>query len=90
MRWLLSQTTAEILSTKQEQALQDILLTYDVERYRGAFVVRVSGDESLSSAIMRLAQAAIAVGNLWFLFRTRVVSSLQDEIAELLRERGTV
>lgn len=88
MRWLLSQTTAEVLSTKQEQALQDILLTHDVERYRGAFVVRVSGDESLSSAIMRLAQVAIAVGNLWFLFRTRVVSSLQDEIAELLRERG--
>ncbi|MBE9078505.1 DUF1828 domain-containing protein [Romeria aff. gracilis LEGE 07310] len=87
MRWLLSQTTSEILSKKQEQAIQDILLTHDVEQYRGALIVRVGAEETLAGATMRLAQAAIAVSNLWFLSRTRVASSLQDEIAELLRER---
>jgi Domain of unknown function DUF1828 len=87
IRWLLSQTTSESLSTRQEQAIQDILLTHGVEQYRGSFIVRVGDEESLASATLRLAQTAIAISNLWFLSRTRVVSSLQDEIAELLRER---
>ncbi len=86
-RWLLSQTTSEFLSKKQEQAVQDILLTHDVQEYRGALVVRVGAEDSLASATMRLAQAAIAVGNLWFLVRTRLVSSFEEEVAELLRER---
>ncbi|PZV21445.1 MAG: hypothetical protein DCF21_02365 [Leptolyngbya sp.] len=87
LRWLLSQTTSEFLSKKQEQAIQDILLTHDVELYRGSLVVRVGATESLASATMRLAQATIAVSNLWFLSRTRVASSLEDEIAELLQEK---
>lgn len=85
-RWLMSQTTSEFLSKKQGQALQDILLTHDVEEYRGALVVRVGEMEGLAAAITRLAQAAIAVSNLWFLSRTRLVSTLEDEVAELLSE----
>lgn len=88
MRWLFSQTTSEFLSKRQKQAIQDILLTHDVEQYRGSLVVRVGAEESLASAIMRLAQAAIAISNLWFLSRTRLVSTLEDEVAELLSERG--
>lgn len=87
LRWLISQITNEFLSKKQEQAIQDILLTHDVEQYRGAFVVRVSARESLASALMRLAQASIAISNLWFLSKTRISSSLEDEVTELLRER---
>jgi hypothetical protein len=86
-RWLLSQTISDVFSKKQEQAIQDILLTHAVEQYRGALLVRIGSRESLAEAMMRLAQSAIAVSNLWFLSRTRVVSSFQDEIAELLKER---
>lgn len=85
-RWLMSQTTSEFLSKKQEQALQDILLTHDVEEYRGALVVRVGEMEGLAAAMARLAQAAIAISNLWFLSRTRLVSTLEEEVAELLSE----
>ena len=89
MRWLLSQTTSEFLSKRQDQAIQDILLTHNVEPpYQGALIVRVGARDSFSDAIMRLAQAAIAISNLWFLSRTRVASSLQDEIAELLQEQN--
>lgn len=49
-------------------------------------MARVGSDESISEALSRLAQAAISVSNLWFLFRTRVSSSIADEIAELLKE----
>lgn len=85
-RWLTSQTTSELLSKKQGQALQDILLTHDVEEYRGALLVRVGEMEGLAAAITRLAQAAIAISNLWFLSRTRLVSTLEEEVAELLNE----
>lgn len=85
-RWLISQNTTEVLSKKQEQALQDILLTHDVEEYRGALVVRVPEMQGLAAAMTRLAQAAIAISNLWFLSRTRLVSTLDDEVAELLSE----
>lgn len=87
-RWLLSQTTSEVLSRKQEQAIQDILLTHSVEQYRGALVVRVGPRDDLASATTRLAQATMAISNLWFLSRTRLVSSIEDEVAELLRERN--
>jgi hypothetical protein len=87
-RWLLSQTTSEFLSRKQEQAIQDILLTHSVEQYRGALVVRVGPRDDLASATTRLAQATMAISNLWFLSRTRLVSSIEDEVAELLRDRN--
>ncbi|WP_448573708.1 DUF1828 domain-containing protein [Trichothermofontia sp.] len=85
-RWLFAQTASEFLSKKQEQAIQDILLTHDVELYRGALVVRVRDEGALAAAITRLAQAVIAVSNLWFLSRTRLVSTFEDEVAELLSE----
>jgi hypothetical protein len=88
IRWLLSQTVTDYLSKKQEQAIQDILLTHDVEQYRGSFIVRLRDNESLNDALMRLAQVSIAVSNLYFLFRVRLTSSIQDEVAEALKERN--
>lgn len=49
-------------------------------------VVRVGEMEGLAAAMTRLAQATIAISNLWFLSRTRLVSTLEDEVAELLSE----
>ncbi|MGI0479487.1 DUF1828 domain-containing protein [Geminocystis sp. CENA526] len=86
IRWLYSQMVNDFLSPKQQQGIQDILLTHDVEQYRGTFMIRLRSDDSLADAITRLSQVALSVSNLWFLSKTRVISSLQDEIAELLRE----
>lgn len=85
-RWLLSQSTSEFLSKTQEQAIQDILLTHSVEQYRGALLVRVTSEEDLASVMMRLVQAALAISNLCFLSRTRLVSALEDDVSELLEE----
>jgi hypothetical protein len=84
LRWLDLQTLSEYLSKKQEFCLQDIQITYGIEQYDGMLMVRVN--RNLSEAITRLAQGAIAVSNLWFLSRTRLSGSLNDEIAELLDE----
>lgn len=85
-RWLLSQTSNEFLSKKQDQAIQDILLTYGVSQYRGALVVDLSSSEDMTDAMIRLAQAAISIGNLYYLYRTRLTSSFDEEVTELLRE----
>lgn len=86
IRWLYSQTVNDFLSQKQQQGIQDILLTHDVEQYRGTFMIRLRSADSLVDAITRLSQTAICVSNLWFLLKTRVISSLQEEVAELFRE----
>lgn len=88
IRWLLSQTINNFLSSQQEQAIQDILLTHDVEQYRGCFMIRLRSGDSLAEAVTRLAQVLLAVSNLWFLFRTRANSSFETEVSELLRDSG--
>lgn len=84
LRWLDMQTVSQHLSKKQEFYLQDIQITYDIHEDRGMLMVRVQ--DNLAAAITRLAQGAIAVSNLWFLNRTRLAGSLNDEIAEILDE----
>jgi hypothetical protein len=84
LRWLDMQTVSQSLSKKQELFLQDILITYGVELFNGMLTIR--GQDNLSEAITHLAQAAISVSNLWFLQRTRLAGTLNDDIAELLEE----
>ena len=59
LRWLDMQTVSQTLSKKQEFFLQDIQITHGVELFNGMLVVR--GENNLSEAITRLAQAAIMV-----------------------------
>lgn len=84
LRWLHMQSFKQSLSKKQDWFLQDIQITYGIELYDGMLLIRVRDD--LAEAITRLAQAAIAVSNLWLLNRTRLAGTLNDEIAELLEE----
>ena len=83
--WLLSQSVHQSLSDKQKEAFQDILLTHNVDDYQGSLVIWLSTKDNLAEVTIRLAQAAIAISNLCFLFQNRIVSTLDDEITELLR-----
>ncbi|OCQ93154.1 hypothetical protein AMR42_10705 [Limnothrix sp. PR1529] len=85
LRWLDLQTFRQSLSKKQEWFLQDIQVTYGVELYEGMLLVRVQNN--LAEAITRLAQGAIAASNLWLLNRTRLASTVNDDLADLLEER---
>ncbi len=84
LRWLDMQTVSQSLSKKQKFFLQDIQITYSIELFKGMLVTKVQND--LAEAITRLSQAAISVSNLWFLQRTRLAGTLNDDIAELLDE----
>jgi Domain of unknown function DUF1828 len=86
LRWLRMQTFARQKTDKQEALIRDICLTLGVEQYRGMLLLRVKQNESLVSAITRLAQAVIRVSDIWFTFRTRALESIQEEVAEFLSE----
>ncbi len=88
LRWLEMQTFNQHLSKKQELALQDIQLTHDIELHKGILLIRIGPDEAIAEITTRLAQAVIRISDLWFLAKTRVVSSITDEVADFLKEQN--
>ncbi len=84
--WLRLQTPSGRRSPKQDSLVQDVCLTLGVELFKGQLVMRCKAPDDLAVAVMRLGQAAVRVGDLWFTTRTRSVESTSDEIAELLAE----
>lgn len=87
-RWLRMQSTSPRRSPKQEALVRDACLTHGVEWYRGMVVARSTGSEGLPAVVMRVAQAALRISDLWFTFRTRSLESVTDEVGEFLQEKG--
>lgn len=86
-RWLRMQTLSPKRSAKQLALIEDVCLTHGVEFYKGMLLVRCREDEPLAPVVVRLAQAALRISDLWFTFRTRSVESITDEVADFLAER---
>jgi hypothetical protein len=88
IRWLRMQSASLKRSPKQQQLIQDVCQTHGVEFFKGMLILRLAPQTRLADGVMRLAQAALRVGDLWFTMRTRTVQSAVDEIAEFLTERN--
>lgn len=86
-RWLRMQSVSPRRSPKQSALIEDICLTHGVEFFKGMLIARCRPDDTLSSVVFRVAQAALRVSDIWFTFRTRSVESLTDEVADFLSER---
>jgi hypothetical protein len=86
-RWLRMQTVSPRRSPKQKALIEDVCLTHGVEFYKGMLLARCRSGDELSAVVLRVAQAALRVSDLWFTFRTRSVESVTDEVADFLSER---
>ncbi len=86
-RWLRMQTISPRKSPKQRALIADVCQTHGVEFYRGMLIARCRQNDKLSAVIMRVAQAALRVSDLWFTFRVRAVESVTDEVADFLIEK---
>lgn len=86
-RWLRMQTLSPKRSPKQRNLIDDVCLTHGVEFYKGMLLARCHQGDQLASVVVRVAQAALRVSDLWFTFRTRSVESVTDEVADFLTER---
>ncbi|HPO12196.1 MAG TPA: DUF1828 domain-containing protein [Candidatus Hydrogenedentes bacterium] len=88
LRWLRMQSLSPKRSPKQQAIIEDVALNHGVEFFKGMLVVRCSSMPEYAPAVMRLAQAALRVADLWFSFRNRAVQSVVDEVADFLTERS--
>lgn len=88
LRWLRMQSLSDRRTSKQSRLIDDVCLNHGVERYKGQLQVRVPPGDGPAEAVLRLAQAALAVSDLWMTFRTRTVTSVADEVATFLLEEG--
>jgi hypothetical protein len=88
LRWLRGQTPGARRSPKQRQLLDDVCLNHGVELFKGMLTARLSGPSELPAALMRLCQAALRVGDLWFTFRTRATQAVTDDIADFFTDRN--
>ncbi len=94
--WLWMQALSRRRSPKQNRLIEDTCVTHGVEFCRGMLQARCRPGDSLADAVMRVAQAALRVSDLWFTFRTRAFESVTDhafesvtdEVAAYLTERA--
>jgi hypothetical protein len=87
LRWLRGQSLTIRRSPKQNKLIEDVCLNHGLELYKGMLITRLRPGETEAAAIMRAAQGALRVADLWFTFRTRSVESATDEVELFLTER---
>lgn len=86
-RWLRMQSLSPRRSARQRALIEDVCLTHGVEFFKGMLQARCRAGEPLAAVVLRVAQAALRVSDLWFTLRTHSVESVTDEVADFLTER---
>jgi len=86
--WPRQQTFGGKRSPKQHRLLQDICLTLGVELFKGQLIARANNSAALTDLIVRVAQAAVRTGDLWFTTRTRSLEAVTDEVADYLQDQS--
>ena len=85
--WLGLQSVSRQRSPKQQALIQDVCLTLRIELSQGQLVLRQVTREMLGESVLRVAQAAIRVSDLWFTLRSQSLQTTADEVDEWLREK---
>jgi len=85
--WLRMQSSGGHLTAKQKRLVEDVCLTLGVECFRGQLICRVHNDD-IAAAVLKVAQAALRVADLWFTMRTRAIETVADEVADWLTEKA--
>lgn len=87
LRWLKMQSLSTRRSPRQQKLIEDVALNHGLEVFRGMLLARAHTPGQLTEVIMRVAQGAVRVADIWFTLRTRSVESVTDEVEQLLSER---
>ena len=85
--WLRMQSVTDRRTPNQLRLVNDVCQTLGVEIFRGQLVLRECTLYELSEAIVRIAQAAVRVSDIWFTMRRRTVQSAAEEVSRWLDER---
>lgn len=85
--WLSMQSEALRRSSIQDRLIKDVCMTLSIDFYRGMLQARCQSRDQLAKTVIRVAQGALRVSDLWFTLRTRAVQSMTDDVADFLTER---
>lgn len=88
LRWLRMQSLSPKRTPKQQAMIEDVMLNHGVEFFKGMLMARCRLMSDYAPTVLRMAQAALRVADLWFTFRNRAVQSAVDEVADFLTERS--
>ena len=86
--WLGLQSTSQRHSSKQNALIQDVCQTLRVEQFRDQLLLRNVASDTLGESVLRIAQAAVRVSDVWFTLRSQALQTTADEVDEWLRERA--
>ena len=85
--WLGLQSVSRQRSSKQRMLIQDICQTLRIEAIDDQLVLRSMTGDALGESVLRVAQAAVRISDLWFTLRNQSLQSTADEVDEWLREK---
>ena len=86
--WLGLQSVSHKRTKKQDALIQDVCLTLRIEISRDQLMLRDVSGGALGESVLRVAQAAVRISDLWFTLRSQVNQTTADEVDEWLRERA--
>lgn len=85
--WLGLQSVSRRLSPKQNWLVQDVCQTLGLQLFHNQLVLRPVPIDSLGESVLRVAQAAVRVSDLWFTLRSQSLQTTADEVDEWLRDK---
>ena len=85
--WLGIQSVSRRRSRKQQLLIRDVCQTLRIELRQDQLVIASVERGTLGESVMRLAQAAVRISDLWFTFRSQSFQTTAEEVDEWLRER---
>ena len=88
--WLGLQSTSQNRSPKQNVLVQDVCQTLRIEFSHDQLRLRDVASGALGEAVLRVAQAAVRVSDIWFTFSSQSIQTIADEVDEWLRERAII
>lgn len=85
--WLWLQSVSPKRSARQDALARDVCQTLRIELFNEQLVLRAVTPDTLGEAVIRVAQAAVQVSDLWFTIRSQAVQTTADEVEEWLNEK---
>ena len=85
--WLGLQSVSMRRSPRQQALIRDVCQTLRIALVDDQLVLQAVSFDALGESVVRVAQAAVRVSDLWFTLRSQSLQNTADEVDEWLREK---
>ena len=85
--WLGMQSASRQRSPRQQALVMDVCQTLRIDLLHDQLALRQVSRDALGESVLRVAQAAVRVSDVWFTMRSQSLQTTADEVDEWLREK---